>query len=181
MLRIIAGKYRGYKIDQPDEKYTRPTTDKVREAVFSSLQFKIQDATCLDLFAGSGAWSIEAISRGAKTVTAIEKNKIVFKTTRSNINKIPESNKINLRNEDALTFVSNCKDKYDFVFIDAPFIEYELVTNCLNKLVSCNLLNDDFEIILETNDFSKITLPEGLKVYKNKKYGKIEILYLCQN
>ncbi|MHA3796191.1 16S rRNA (guanine(966)-N(2))-methyltransferase RsmD [Mycoplasma sp. VS31B] len=181
MLRIIAGKYRGLKIEQPDAKYTRPTTDKVREAVFSSLQFKIQDATCLDLFAGSGAWSIEAISRGASLVTAIEKNKVVFKTTRDNISRIQEKDAINLINDDASLFLDKSNMQYDFVFIDAPFIQYELVSQCLQKLVDNKLLKEDFEIILETDDFSKITLPEGLKVYKNKKYGKIEILYLCQN
>ncbi|MFV8473323.1 16S rRNA (guanine(966)-N(2))-methyltransferase RsmD [Mycoplasma sp. 654] len=181
MLRIIAGKYRGYKIEQPDEKYTRPTTDKVREAVFSSLQFKLQNKTCLDLFAGSGAWSIEAISRGASSVTSIEKNKVVLRTTKSNINKIPEANKIQLINEDALAFLNHCSKKYDFVFIDAPFIEYNLVSSCLAQLVNNSLLEEDFEIIVETDNFSKITLPAELKVYKSKKYGKIEILFLCQN
>ncbi|MFV8474367.1 16S rRNA (guanine(966)-N(2))-methyltransferase RsmD [Mycoplasma sp. Z631] len=181
MLRIIAGKYRGYKIEQPDEKFTRPTTDKVREAVFSSLQFKLENATCLDLFAGSGAWSIEAISRGASFVTSIEKNKVVLKTAKGNINKIPEANNIELINEDALAFLSHSNKQYDFVFIDAPFIEYDLVSACLAKLVEKSLLKEDFEIIVETDNFSKIALPDGLKVYKSKKYGKIEILFLCQN
>ncbi|WLP85299.1 16S rRNA (guanine(966)-N(2))-methyltransferase RsmD [Mycoplasma seminis] len=180
MLRIIAGKYKGLRIEQPDAKYTRPTTDKVREAVFSSLQFKLVGSTCLDLFGGSGAWSIEAISRGAGKVDTIEKNKIVAKVIQQNFAKTKQANEFNLIIQDALIYLDNTNQKYDFVFMDAPFIEYDLVSKCLEKLVSNNLLKEDFEIVLETNDFNNITLPDSLKVYKEKQYGKIGIYYLCQ-
>ncbi|WP_322900765.1 16S rRNA (guanine(966)-N(2))-methyltransferase RsmD [Mycoplasmopsis felis] len=179
MLRIISGIYRSRKIMEPDLKITRPTTDKVREAIFSSLQFKINDKSCLDLFSGSGAMSIESISRGAKISYAIEKNKNIYDTLVSNITSLNIKEKILTFNTDALLFLENNQKEFDFIFLDAPFNEYDLVNNTLLKIYNKQTLNQDGEIILETNNVSKIIIPDGLKIYKQKRYGKIDILYIC--
>ncbi|WP_322875857.1 16S rRNA (guanine(966)-N(2))-methyltransferase RsmD [Mycoplasmopsis felis] len=179
MLRIISGIYRSRKIMEPDLKITRPTTDKVREAIFSSLQFKINDKSCLDLFSGSGAMSIESISRGAKISYAIEKNRNIYHTLVSNITSLNIKEKILTFNTDALLFLENNQKQFDFIFLDAPFNEYDLVNNTLLKIYNKQTLNQDGEIILETNNVSKIIIPYGLKIYKQKRYGKIDILYIC--
>ncbi|MFV9451855.1 16S rRNA (guanine(966)-N(2))-methyltransferase RsmD [Mycoplasma sp. 4463] len=178
-MRIIAGKLRHLIIEQPDSKFTRPTGDKVREAVFSSIQFEIEDTTCLDLFSGSGAWAIEAISRGAKHVDAVEKQRQVFTVTRANVAKTKTDNQISLFNDDALHFLSKTSKTYDFIFIDAPFVEYELVNNSLLIISQKSLLNENGEIILETDKPNLIVLPNNLQVYKEKQYGKVYILKIC--
>lgn len=179
MLRIISGIYRSRKIMEPDLKITRPTTDKVREAIFSSLQFKINDKSCLDLFSGLGAMSIESISRGAKISYAIEKNRNIYHTLVSNITSLNIKEKILTFNTDALLFLENNQKQFYFIFLDAPFNEYDLVNNTLLKIYNKQTLNQDGEIILETNNVSKIIIPDGLKIYKQKRYGKIDILYIC--
>lgn len=179
MLRIISGIYRSRKIMEPDLKITITTTDKVREAIFSSLQFKINDKSCLDLFSGSGAMSIESISRGAKISYAIEKNRNIYHTLVSNITSLNIKEKILTFNTDALLFLENNQKQFDFIFLDAPFNEYDLVNNTLLKIYNKQTLNQDGEIILETNNVSKIIIPDGLKIYKQKRYGKIDILYIC--
>ena len=88
MLRIIAGKYRHLIIEAPSTNTTRPTTDKVREAVMSSLGTSLIDATILDLFAGSGALGLEALSRGAKKAIFCDNNYLAIKTIKDNINKL---------------------------------------------------------------------------------------------
>ncbi|AKF40944.1 DNA methylase [Mycoplasmopsis canis] len=180
MLRIISGIYRNRKIQEPDLKITRPTTDKVREAIFSSLQFKIQGKKVLDLFSGSGALSIEAVSRGASDAYSIEKNREVFKVLSKNISSLNITN-INTINIDALAFLDKTSDCFDFIFIDAPYNEYELVNQSLDKIFNKNMLLEDGEIILETNDPSKIIIPSGFKIYKEKRYGRIDVLYICKD
>ncbi|WAM04338.1 16S rRNA (guanine(966)-N(2))-methyltransferase RsmD [Mycoplasmopsis cynos] len=181
MLRIISGKYRNRKIQEPDLKITRPTTDKVREAIFSSLQFKIIGKKCLDLFAGSGALSIEAISRGAKATTAIEKNKEVYKIMLNNINSI-KIEEINTLNTDALNFLKLNSKVFDFIFIDAPYHEYKFIVNeCLSLINVNDTLDSEGEIILETNSIKEIVIPSGLKVYKSKRYGRIDVLYIIKD
>nr|WP_281170792.1 16S rRNA (guanine(966)-N(2))-methyltransferase RsmD [Mycoplasma leonicaptivi] len=180
MLRIIAGKYRNRNIYEPDLKITRPTTNKIREAVFSSLQFKVYDKSFLDLFAGSGAMSIEASSREAKRVTAIEKNREVFKILTQNIKSLNVDN-INYFQKDAIIFLENTSETYDFIYLDPPYEEYDLLNKCLEIIALKKLLNNDGEIIVETNKVNNIKIPEKLRVYKQKRYGKVDILYIVHN
>lgn len=179
MLRIIAGKYKFRKLKQPDQNTTRSTTDKVREAVFSSLQFKIIDKDCLDLFSGSGAWAIEAMSRDANSVQAIELDKKAFRIILENIASVGEQN-IRALNMDALSYLVKTDRKFDFIFIDAPFKRFDLVNEALEIIVSRNILNDDGEIIIETDQKKEIVLPEHLKVFKEKRHGRIDLLYVCK-
>nr|WP_318033586.1 16S rRNA (guanine(966)-N(2))-methyltransferase RsmD [Mycoplasmopsis edwardii] len=180
MLRIISGKYRNLKIEEPNLKITRPTTDKVREAIFSSLQFKIVDKKVLDLFAGSGALSIEAISRGASSATAIEKNREVFNVLSKNVAYINDSN-LKILNNDALVFLEKTSEQFDFIFIDAPYHEYELVNTTLKTIAEKDLLIEDGEIIVETNNVKSIIIPSGLRTFKEKRYGRIDVLYICKD
>ncbi|QKT05485.1 16S rRNA (guanine(966)-N(2))-methyltransferase RsmD [Mycoplasma sp. OR1901] len=178
MLRIISGIYRNRLIQEPDLKTTRPTTNKVREAIFSSLQFKIVDKNVLDLFSGSGALSIEAISRGASKATAIEKNREAFKILSSNIHSLKISN-IRALNIDAKDYLNKSSETFDFILLDAPYDQYQLVNEILEKIDQKSLLNSGGEIILETNKVSEIIVPENFRIFKQKRYGRIDILYIC--
>ncbi|UUD36167.1 16S rRNA (guanine(966)-N(2))-methyltransferase RsmD [Mycoplasmopsis citelli] len=178
MLRIISGIYKNKKINQPQKELTRATTEKVREAVFGSLHFKIQGAKCLDLFSGSGAWSIEAESRGASEIVAIEKNRSVFTVILNNLNLLKTKN-IKALNIDALEYLQKSSEKFDFIFIDAPFKNVDLVNDSLNSIADKNLLNEDGEIIIETDMYKEIIIPSNMKIYKQKHHGRIELLYVC--
>ncbi|QCZ36611.1 16S rRNA (guanine(966)-N(2))-methyltransferase RsmD [Mycoplasma nasistruthionis] len=181
MLRIVAGKFRHLQITQPDLKTTRPTMDKVREAIFSSIQFELPNAVFLDLFAGSGAFAIEAISREANSAVAVENNKETFSILRENVLKTKSNQLFDLHYKGALDYLKISKQKFDIVFIDPPYVEYELINQCLIELKQRNLLSENFTVIIETNDAKKIIFDDFYYLYKQKKYGKVEVLYLCKN
>ncbi|MGZ9755565.1 16S rRNA (guanine(966)-N(2))-methyltransferase RsmD [Mycoplasma sp. 394] len=178
MLRIISGLYRSRKISQPDLKDTRPTTDKVREAVFASLQFKIENKSFLDLFSGSGAIAIEALSRGALKVYAVEKNIKVFRVLQENLQSL-KIDTINAVASDALNFLQGNTMKFDFIYLDAPYLDYKLLNDTLQLISQAKTLNIDGEIIIETNKVSEVVIPDDFIVYKSKRYGKVDILYLA--
>ncbi|WP_036452846.1 16S rRNA (guanine(966)-N(2))-methyltransferase RsmD [Mycoplasma buteonis] len=179
MIRVIAGKYRHIKLEQPNIDSTRPTTDKVREAVFSSLQFKLEGKSCLDLFSGSGAWAIEAASRGAQDVVALDLNKIAYRTIVNNV-KIVKADNISVLNTDARNFVTRNSQPFDFIFIDAPFKQTQMVNEILKTLAHKETLNADGEIIIETDVADLIEVPERYRIFKEKRYGKINLIYLCR-
>ncbi|QIW62184.1 16S rRNA (guanine(966)-N(2))-methyltransferase RsmD [Mycoplasmopsis gallinacea] len=177
MLRIISGKYRNRKIEQPALEISRPTMDKVKESIFSSIQFKIVDKTFLDLFSGSGSMAIEAISRGASNVTLLELNNVAFNIIKKNISSLQIDN-INAIKKDSLLFLQNTSETFDFIFIDAPYADYALLNDSLKLIAQRNILNEDGEIIVETNKVSEVIIPKGLRVFKSKRYGKVDILYI---
>ncbi|UVD81759.1 16S rRNA (guanine(966)-N(2))-methyltransferase RsmD [Mycoplasma iguanae] len=180
MLRIIAGNYRQRKIETPDLKITRPTTDKVREAIFSSLHFDLPSSICLDLFSGSGAMAIEAVSRGALKVIASEKNPKIFKILQNNLNTLGINN-IDAYLIDALALLKLKQNtEYDFIFLDPPYEKIELLNECLKKIQEYKLLKKYGKIIIETNNFSLVIIPKGFNIIKTKKYGKTTILFITK-
>ncbi|MBN3534432.1 16S rRNA (guanine(966)-N(2))-methyltransferase RsmD [Mycoplasma procyoni] len=177
MLRIIAGSLRGRRIEQPDLKIVRPTTDKTREAVFSSIQFEIEGSSVLDLFAGSGAISLEFISRGAKEVYASEKNRKIYSFIKQEIEKIKVDN-LKLFNVAAVDLIRmNTNKKFDFVFIDPPYENKELIFEALELIKAHDILQQTGKIIIETND-QKLDFSNFFNVTKIKKYGKTIIYFL---
>ncbi len=178
MLRIIAGEYRGRKIEQPDLNITRPTMDRVREAVFSSIQFKLEKAIVLDLFAGSGVFSFESVSRGAMKSIAVENNLKAINVITKN-KEILNAKNVEIVNADAIRFLDMKKGaKFKFIFMDPPFSEMNLYNEALEKIVKNNLLESTGYIILETNNVQEVKIPKTLMIQKSKKYGKIDILLI---
>ncbi|MGX9339125.1 MULTISPECIES: 16S rRNA (guanine(966)-N(2))-methyltransferase RsmD [unclassified Mycoplasma] len=178
MLRIIAGKYRSRLLKQPSSKTTRPTTDRAKEGIFSSIQFNIEGREFLDLFSGSGSFCLEALSRGAKNATCVEKDYEAYKIIIENKNSLKERNLL-IINTDALSFLSKNKDKkYDFVYLDPPFREKELLVKCIDILTLNNMINSNGKIIIET-DWNNFTYKNNhYEVVKQKKYGKIFIYFI---
>lgn len=179
MLRIIAGKYRNRLIEQPVRNTTRPTIDRVREAIFSSIQFDIEDKTFLDLFSGSGSFCLEALSRNAKSAICIEKDINAFLILNKNKKALNEENLLSY-NTDAITYLTrmNNKRKFDFIYLDPPFIEIKLLLECLNIIHKEKILNEDGLILVETNEKNLNIDLSKFEVMKCKKYGKIYIYYL---
>ncbi len=165
-MNITAGKYKGQKIYAPDESITRPTLSKIRMAVFNTLQAIIdfEDANFLDMFAGSGIMGLEALSRGFKHVTAIEKNNKIFKILEDNYRKIGENQ--NLIKSDCLKHLP--QQYFDVVYIDPPYYAgvYE---QALSVLPECKIV-----ILEHTEDVDFL----NYEIIKQKKYGDKFLTFL---
>ncbi|ACF07475.1 DNA methylase [Metamycoplasma arthritidis] len=178
MLRIVAGKYRSRIIEQPSKSSTRPTIDKVREAIFSSIHFELDGAEVLDLFAGSGSFCLEALSRGAAFATCIEKDYDAYKIIQKNALSLGET-KINILNVDAIYFLeNNASKKWKFIYLDPPFASKELLKQCIKLISDSSLLLTNGKVIVETDAANLELETEKLAIVKCKKYGRIYIYYL---
>lgn len=181
MLRVVAGKYRGRKLEQPPLNITRPTMDRVKESIFNMIQFDIKGAIVLDLFAGSGSLSIEAVSRDAMKAIAVDKSKEAINIINGNIESIGINN-ISVIKADVISYVHSMKGaKFDFIFMDPPFADFEIYKSTFEAILSAKILKDTGLIILETKDPKKIHIPEGFVVQKQRKYGISTVMMLANN
>jgi len=177
MLRIIAGKYRHLVIDAPSVDSTRPTTDKVREALMSALGTSIDGAIVLDLFAGSGALGIEALSRGASKVYFCDNNRLAFKTVKNNLNRLKITDEAYLVYGDYKHMLSYLKDnniKVDIVFLDPPYALKNIYLEVIDYLFNNEILNNEGILVREWNNI----IPEDSRFnyHRAYKYGTINIL-----
>ena len=181
MLRVIGGKHGGRKLEQPNLSITRPTTDRAKEAVFSMIQFRVPNSIFLDLFSGSGSIAIEASSRGAMKAIAVEKDQDAIKVIKTNLETLSIGNVDVIRSE-VSSFLSSSKGKkFDFIFMDPPYDQIDLVNNSLDLIKKNELLKDGGWIILETSNANKVLIPKGLVKVKDRKYGKSSIIVLSNN
>ena len=180
-MRVIAGIYRGRILKEPISDEVRPTIDRVKDAVFGSLQFNIIDANVLDLFAGSGALGIECISRGSKLVTFVDISSKSIDIVKGNLNSLSIKDGYEIYNCSCLDALKLVKNKYDIVFVDAPF-DTNLATQAIELIDSLEILNDDAKIVWERKAGKKYPISlKNLKVDKVKKYGTIEVVFLSNN
>ena len=171
-MRVVAGKYRGKILKEFDLESTRPTTDRVKESIFNLIQFDVQDSVVLDLFAGTGALGVEAISRGAKKVYFVDHNEKAIKIIKSNTNNLDGD--FEIVKSDYLTFLKASKIKWDIVLLDPPYAtDYGI--KAIDFLINNDLLNEASIIIFETSEMNNFDLKyEGFNI-KKKKYGNITV------
>lgn len=130
-VRIIGGRHRGRRLHFSPGPGLRPTPDRVRETLFNWLQGEIHGARCLDLFAGSGALGLEALSRGAAYLLAVESNRRVAQSLRDNVERIGEAATVEVRVADALRLLKAAPERpFDIVFVDPPFSSALLPEAC---------------------------------------------------
>lgn len=170
-MRVITGLARGRRLQTLEGNDVRPTTDKVKEAVFSSIQFDIEGRRVLDLFAGSGQLGIEALSRGAENATFVDLNPEAINVVKSNLKATGFDVQSKVIRADCFSFIASTFDTFDIVFLDPPYRE-----GLLEKTLSAvtNIMSDYGIIICERP--SDIVLPEiinGFKEKKQLKFGKI--------
>lgn len=169
-MRVISGKYKKTNLDGFDIDGTRPTMDRVKESMFAMIQNDIKDSIVLDLFAGSGALGIEALSMGAKTCYFIDNNPIAINTINNNLKKVKELNNPVLKMDflEALNYFKENNLKFNLILLDPPY-----KNNYLNKVIELvnkyDLLTDDGIIVCEYEDYeldyNKFTL------YKQKTFS----------
>ena len=173
MMRVITGSARGRKLETLyGEDITRPTTESVKEALFSMIQFEIEDKKVLDLFAGSGQLGIEALSRGARHCTFLENNREALKIVEKNVSTCGFSDKSNIVFADAKSFLLR-KENFDIAFLDPPY-KLGLVDKCLPLVLK--LMSPDGIVICETQ--ADEVLPESIDGWyadRNRRYGKTRL------
>ena len=178
-MRVISGTARGLKLESPKGENTRPTLEAVKEAIFSMLFDKVWDARCLDLFSGSGALGIEALSRGASFCVCCDKSRDSDKIIRQNLAKARMDDKslvLCTDFKDALRTLSVKGEKFDLVFLDPPYAG-GFLDEALEMLLSLSLLNEGATVVCES-DFGVEFNIHNYNLIKNKKYGRVCICIL---
>lgn len=171
-MRVITGSARGVRLKTPDGLKTRPTSDRVKEAVFSIVQFEVEGSRFLDLFAGTGQMGIEALSRGASSAVFVDGWKEACNLVRENLRLSRLGEKATVVNSDYLSYLQSCKKQFDIVFLDPPYAEFFL-ENALNKISEIDILSDRGIIICERPAEKQLDLEiPGLQRCKDYRYGK---------
>ncbi len=174
-IKIISGKLKGMKIYFSKNKCIKPTLNTIREKLFNWLNFNIKNKKCLDCFSGSGALSLESISRSAKHVTILEKNYKAFKNIKKNFNKIKKK-KYNIINTNLISWLKKIKKKFfDIIFIDPPY-KSNLVNKTIKIIEKNNITKKNSYIYIETKKKYNIHIPKKWIIYK--KYIKSTNKYI---
>jgi 16S rRNA (guanine(966)-N(2))-methyltransferase RsmD len=180
-MRIIAGKHKGRVLNILKHAGTRPTSDRVREALFSKIQINIKNAAVLDLFSGTGALAFEALSRGANTAYLVDNNKNSYNLIVENNKLLKENaNIINTHFSLALKKFADDKKSFDVIFLDPPY-KTDLAESALDIISKNDLLNKQGIIVYE-HDKQKlqISIPEEFAVYDQKIYGTVYLTFITQ-
>lgn len=178
-MRIISGKKRGYKLLPPVGDNTRPTTDRVKESLFNIIQMRFPCGNVLDLFAGSGALGIEALSRGAGHAVFVEHDKASYSVIEKNLSGSGFSGNASLYKADSLRFLDglnsdNTEIKFDIIFLDPPYNK-GILAPTLEKIYTYNLLSDNGVIVVETEAGGENIEDTKFEVIKSARYGKTVI------
>lgn len=180
-MQIISGKYRARKLLAVDASSTRPTLARVKESIFNLIQGKVGGSVVLDLFAGSGAFGIECISRYAKMVYLVDHEQKAINTIKTNTRNMTESFEIiKAEYQVALENFKNKNIKFDLIYLDPPY-KSDYAVKCLEFISKNDLLNDNGLIIVEhelQNDLQNI--PKCYIIEKSRKYGIAYIDILSQ-
>jgi 16S rRNA (guanine966-N2)-methyltransferase len=171
-LRIIGGQWRGRRLRFPDVAAIRPSPDRVRETLFNWLQHDIVGSRCLDLFAGSGALGIEALSRGAAHVTFVDSERVVAGHLRKTLDTLGSAN-ASIKTQDARRFLAGTPARFDIVFLDPPFGE-DLLPSVCTALETGGWLTSPALIYLELPAKAGAPpLAEGWTLLKSRQAGEV--------
>ena len=184
-MRIIAGKMKGASLYLTKDKNTRPLKDIARESIFNLLKhsnkipFKFEKSNILDLYAGTGSFGLECISRDAKNVFFIDNEKEAIKTLEKNIKKLKIEKKTKIFFGDVLKLIENkniYQLKFDLIFCDPPF-KFVKIEKLIELIFNSNLLSKNGIIILHRNRGKKENLPDYFKVIEERIYGISKIIF----
>ena len=172
-MRVIAGKAKGIQLNTPEGMLTRPTTDRVKEALFSIIQFELPGARVLDLFGGTGQLGIEALSRGASNAVFVDSRREACQLIRSNLKKTHLEDQATVVQSDYMEYLNRSTGLFQIVLLDPPYMEVFL-ENAIKKITEIDILQSGGIIVAE-RPFGK-ELPwefEGFTRSRDYKYGKI--------
>lgn len=171
-MRVISGKARGVSLKTPDGMKTRPTADRVKEAMFSIIQFDLPNAKVLDLFAGTGQLGIEALSRGAKSAIFVDCQDSACKLIRENLKKTHFEQESRVIKSDYMSYLKTTSDKFDVILLDPPYAELFLEYS-LKMITEIDILQTNGIIVTERPLEKELSLEfPGFSRSKDYKYGK---------
>lgn len=171
-MRVITGKARGIQLKTPEGLQTRPTADRVKEALFSIIQFDIPGAKVLDLFGGTGQLGIEALSRGAVSAVFVDAGEKACALIRENLKRTKLEQQGRVVRSDYLDFLRRSRETYDIIFLDPPYAE-EFLENALNLITEIDILQTNGIIIAERPVGKDLPWEyEGYQRSRDYKYGK---------
>lgn len=179
-MRIIAGSAGGVRIEAPSGMDTRPTLDKIKESLFNILAFRLSDTKVLDLFAGSGALGLEAISRGARSAVLCDHGREPIQVMTRNVQKLHFTDKVTVERGDwhsCLVRLSQRGERFDLIFLDPPY----RMTNTgemVSQLKALNLIEPEALIVIEHDAKTPPDVPEGFTVKDRRDYRETAITFL---
>jgi len=172
-MRVITGTARGRKLVTPQGLDVRPTSDMAKEAIFSSIQYEIENSEMLDLFAGSGQMGVEALSRGAKTVTFIDSDPKAIAAVKTNLKNCGFMEKSRVALMDSIAYIKNCSAKFDIAFLDPPYGK-NLIDEALPFVAQT--IKPYGVIICETEKREEPPAQAGdFEIKKEYRYGKVKV------
>ena len=180
-MRVITGTARGRRLKEPVGLETRPTADRVKEAIFSSIQFEVEGRKVLDLFGGTGQMGIEALSRGAAHCTFVDLQKQAVAIIRENVNSTGFADQSTVIQGDALAYLSRCREKFDLIFLDPPY-ESGLLEKAMELITTIDIVSENGIIVCENGSKSGWPMvEEPYRMQKEYRYGKIRTALYRRN
>jgi 16S rRNA (guanine966-N2)-methyltransferase len=176
-MRVIAGSARGVPLTAPRDRATRPITDRVKETLFGILGERVIDANVLDLYAGSGAIGIEALSRGAAHATFVERGRGAVDAIRDNLARTHLADAAELRSGDVGRFLAgtDAEARYDLVVLDPPYDE-DAILAPLERLVP--LLTPGATVVVKHFWRTSVPTPDGLRPWRERRFGETTLTFL---
>ena len=173
-MRVITGTARGRRLKELQGMETRPTTDKVKESLFSIIQFDIEGRRVLDLFAGTGQLGIEALSRGAAEAVFVDRRPDAVRLVQENLALCGFTDRARVKSGDALAYLKS-GEKFDLIFLDPPYAA-DLLEQALTGIASCDFCREHGIIVAESAaDKVLPELPAPYRLYREYRYGKIRL------
>ena len=192
-MRVIAGAAKGHNLQTIEGLATRPTTDRIKETLFNIIAFDLPEASFLDLFSGSGAIGIEALSRGAAEAVFVENAAECQKVIQANLVHTKLQGRARLLQTDVLSALDRLAagrpvswqevlaaegKKFDIIFMDPPY-EAGLYTSVLERIAENGLLKAEGYLIAEGSSQIALTIPKGMKILREKVYKTTTLTFLC--
>ena len=180
-MRVISGKARGTKLSSIESITTRPTLDRVKESLFNILQEDVNQKVILDLFAGSGALGIEALSRNAKYVVFCDNNKQAIQMIKTNLEKtrlIEKTEIVNMDYKKCIELLNAKKQKFDLIFLDPPYKDDIAVDSLLNNKGIVVIETDEVNRDLKELNEAMTTELQNVRIFDQRKYGRASLIFL---
>lgn len=183
-MRIITGRARGVKLFSLEGEQTRPTSERVKEAVFSMLQFEIEDRRVLDLFAGSGQMGLEAVSRGAASAALVDRSRDAVEVIKKNCLKTKLAPMCEVFCSDYAEFLRSCRGKrsFDLIFLDPPYAP-KLIPEAIRAMLKYRVIAEGCTLVCEAAELSHVfdgdeALAARFEVLREAKYGAASVMLL---